>query len=118
MLLTGVLVAGAALLVPPVLLDPPTRLPDLPGLLALAALGLLGTGAAFVMYWLIGEVGPERTLLVTYLAPAFAVAYGALLLDEPLGVPAVAGLVLVVGVAWLVARQTSRPRVVASVALR
>jgi drug/metabolite transporter (DMT)-like permease len=69
-LLAGVLASSSLLLVPPVLLDPPTRLPTLEGVAAVAVLGLVGTGAAFVlMYWLIGQVGPERTVLVTYLAP-------------------------------------------------
>ncbi|CAA9353010.1 MAG: Permease of the drug/metabolite transporter (DMT) superfamily [uncultured Frankineae bacterium] len=107
-LLTGVLVASSLLLVPPVLLDPPTRLPSLQGALAIAVLGLVGTGLAFVvMYWLIAEVGPERTTLVTYLAPVFAVGYGTLLLDEPLSALGVGGLVLVVTGAWLAGR---RPR--------
>lgn len=107
-LLAGVLTCSTLLLVPPVLLDPPTRLPTLQGVAAMAVLGLVGTGAAFVlMYWLIGQVGPERTTLVTYLAPVFAVGYGAALLDEPLTVRAVAGLGLVVAGAWLAAR---RPR--------
>ena len=107
-LLTGVLTASSLLLVPPVLLDPPTRLPSLQGLAAIAVLGLVGTGLAFVlMYWLIGQVGPERTTLVTYLAPVFAVGYGTVLLDEPLSVLGVAGLVLVVTGAWLAGR---RPR--------
>jgi drug/metabolite transporter (DMT)-like permease len=107
-LLAGVLSCSALLLVPPVLLDPPSRLPTLEGVAAIAVLGLAGTGAAFVlMYWLIAEVGPERTTLVTYLAPVFAVGYGVLLLGEPLTSSAVGGLVLVVGGAYLAGR---RPR--------
>jgi drug/metabolite transporter (DMT)-like permease len=107
-LLAGVLASSSLLLVPPVLLDPPTRVPTLEGALAIAVLGLVGTGAAFVlMYWLIAEVGPERTTLVTYLAPVFAVAYGTVLLDEALTPSSVAGLALVVAGAWLAGR---RPR--------
>ena len=107
-LLTGVLTASSLLLLPPVLLDPPTRVPSLQGIAAVAVLGLVGTGLAFVlMYWLIGEVGPERTTLVTYLAPVFAVGYGTVLLDEPVTALGVGGLVLVVAGAWLAAR---RPR--------
>jgi drug/metabolite transporter (DMT)-like permease len=105
-LLTGVLTASSLLLVPPVLLDPPTQLPSLQGAAAMAVLGLVGTGLAFVlMYWLIAEIGPERTTLVTYLAPVFAVAYGTVLLDEPLSAVGVAGLVLVLSGAWLAARR-------------
>lgn len=105
-LLTGVLVASSLLLLPPVLLDPPTRVPSLQGVAAIAVLGLVGTGLAFViMYWLIAEVGPERTTLVTYLAPVFAVAYGAALLDEPLTGLGLAGLGLVVAGAVLAGRR-------------
>ena len=114
-LLTGVLTASSLWLVLPLLLDPPTRLPSGGAVAAIALLGLGGTGLAFVvMYWLIGEVGPERTTLVTYLAPVFAVAYGTVLLDERLTVPAVAGLLLVVTGAWLAAR---RPRVTPAAAV-
>jgi drug/metabolite transporter (DMT)-like permease len=105
-LLAGVLTCSTLLLIPPVLLDPPTRLPTLQGVAAMAVLGLVGTGAAFVlMYWLIAQVGPERTTLVTYLAPVFAVGYGALLLGEPLTARSVGGLALVVGGAWLAGRR-------------
>lgn len=112
-LLAAVLASSTLLLVPPVLLDPPTRLPNAQGLVAVLVLGLAGTGLAFVlMYWLIGEVGPERTVLVTYLAPVFAVGYGASLLGERVTPAGAAGLVLVVLGAWLAAR---RPRPAVSV---
>jgi drug/metabolite transporter (DMT)-like permease len=107
-LLTGVLTASTVWLLPPVLLDPPSSVPSGSAIAAIAVLGLGGTGLAFVlMYWLIGEVGPERTTLVTYLAPVFAVLYGTLLRDEPLTALALGGLLLVVGGAWLAGR---RPR--------
>lgn len=105
-LLAGVLTCSTVLLVPPVLLDPPARLPALEGVAAIAVLGVVSTGAAFVlMYWLIEQVGPERTTLVTYLAPVFAVGYGVLLLGEPLTANASEGLVLVVGGAYLAGRR-------------
>ena len=114
-LLAGVLASSSLLLVPPVLLDPPTRLPSLEGAAAIAVLGLAGTGAAFVlMYWLIAEVGPERTTLVTYLAPVFAVGYGTVLLDEALTATSVLGLALVVGGAWLAGRRGRTPVAVPS----
>ncbi len=113
-LLTGVLTASSLLLVLPVLLDPPTRVPSLQSAAAIAVLGLVGTGLAFVlMYWLIAQVGPERTTLVTYLAPVFAVGYGTVLLNEPLTALGVGGLLLVVAGAWLAGRR--RPLVGAPV---
>jgi drug/metabolite transporter (DMT)-like permease len=108
-LLAAGLAASSLWLLPPALLDPPTRLPDLAGALSIAALGLLGTGAAYlVLYWLFGQVGPERALLVTYLAPGFAVFYGAVLLDEQVTAVSLGGLVLVLAGAWLAGRS---PRV-------
>jgi drug/metabolite transporter (DMT)-like permease len=69
-----------------------------------AALGLLGTGVPFaIFYSLIGSVGPARTFIVTYIAPAFAVLYGAVLLGESISVATIAGLALIVGGSWLAA---------------
>ena len=65
---------------------------------------MIGTGAAFVIfYWLISTVGPARTFVVTYIAPAFAVVYGATLLDEPIDPETIAGLVLILSGCWLAA---------------
>lgn len=65
--------------------------------LALAVLGAIGTGIAFVIFFqLIAEVGPSRAALVTYVAPVFALGYGAAFLDEPITLAAVGGVVLVV----------------------
>ena len=78
-----VLVAGAGLLVPAAVIGFPDSAPALGPIAAVAVLGVLGTGIAFaIFYWLIAAVGPARTYIVTYLAPAFAVVYGVTLLDE------------------------------------
>ncbi|TYT25291.1 DMT family transporter [Luteimonas viscosa] len=50
-----------------------------------AALGVLCTGAAFVLYYrLIGRIGANRASTVTYLIPLFGVGWAWWLLDEPL----------------------------------
>ncbi|HEV2752366.1 MAG TPA: DMT family transporter, partial [Solirubrobacteraceae bacterium] len=73
--------------------------PGVPGagtVAAMVALGAGGTGVAFLIYYtLIAEVGPGRALIVTYLAPVFAVAYGVVLLGEPLTAGGMLGLVLI-----------------------
>jgi drug/metabolite transporter (DMT)-like permease len=100
----AVMLASAALLAPAAVATAPADAPGLGPLAAVAALGVLGTGVAFaIFYSLIGSVGPARTLIVTYIAPAFAVLYGALLLDERISLATVAGLVLIVGGSWLAA---------------
>lgn len=52
---------------------------------AVAALGVLCTGIAFVMYYrLIARIGAPRAATTTYLVPLFGVGWAWLLLDEPL----------------------------------
>ena len=53
--------------------------------LSAATLGVLCTGAAFVLYYrLVARIGPGRASTVTYLIPVFGVAWAWLLLGEPL----------------------------------
>jgi drug/metabolite transporter (DMT)-like permease len=100
----AVMVASAVLLAPVGLATAPSSMPGLGPVAAVTALGVLGTGVAFaIFYSLIGWVGPARTFIVTYIAPAFAVFYGAFFLDEPISVATVAGLALIVGGSWLAA---------------
>jgi drug/metabolite transporter (DMT)-like permease len=59
-------------------------------------LAVLGTAfAQLVMYRLINLFGARRMSLVTYLMPAFALVYGALILDEPITAAVLAGLALI-----------------------
>jgi drug/metabolite transporter (DMT)-like permease len=63
--------------------NPPTQLPPLDALAALAALGILGTGIAYLLYfWLIHNVGATATTVVTYLLPCTAILWGAIFLHE------------------------------------
>jgi drug/metabolite transporter (DMT)-like permease len=76
-------------------------------LLAVVALGSLGTGLAF--YWfttLIGRVGSTRGSVAIYLVPVVAIVLGASLNDESVHVAAILGTVLVIAGAYI----TSRPR--------
>src|SRR5690606_11059877 len=70
--------------------------------LSAAALGVLCTGFAFVMYYrLIASIGASRAAPVTYLIPLFGVGWAWLLLDEPLTWSmAVAGVVILGSVAF------------------
>lgn len=76
--------------------NPPTHIPSLKVILAIATLGALGTGVAYLLYfWLVYHVGPTRTSLVTYLLPCTALLWGGLLLSEPITWNAIVGLALV-----------------------
>jgi drug/metabolite transporter (DMT)-like permease len=87
----------------------PARMPSLDVVLALAALGVLCTCGALVLYFaLIVEAGPSRAAVVTYVNPAVAVALGVAVLGEPLTVAIVAGFVLIIAGSWLSTRPAPR----------
>ena len=64
---------------------------------ALLFMGVLGSGLAFVMaFYLIHEIGPTRTSMVTYLFPLGGVILGVTFLHEQLTWQVIAGAVLIV----------------------
>jgi len=75
--------------------------------LSLLALGVLGSGAAFVAYlWLVDNVGSVRSSLVTYIIPIVGLFLGWAVLDESIGVNTVLGCALIIaGVAAVVRGQ-------------
>ncbi|MEV5338825.1 EamA family transporter [Streptomyces sp. NPDC052676] len=69
---------------------------DATALLAVTALGVLGTGVTFYLnYRLIADEGPTSAATVGYLLPVVSVALGALVLGEEVGARVVAGMVVV-----------------------
>jgi drug/metabolite transporter (DMT)-like permease len=75
-------------------------------LLAVVALGVLGTGVAFVWFsTLIARVGPSRAAVSIYVVPVVAVGLGALFNDERVHLAALLGTALVLAGAYM----TSRP---------
>ncbi len=65
--------------------------------IALLFLGVLGSGFAFVLsYYLLHEIGPTRTSMVTYLFPLGGVILGVVFLNEQLSWQLVVGAVLIV----------------------
>lgn len=87
---------AAAMTLPVAALTMTGETPGLRSLLAIAGLGVVGTALAFVIFYsLIAEIGAGRASLVSYLAPGVALFYGAVFLDEAVGLAAVAGLVLI-----------------------
>ena len=74
---------------------------------SLVALGLGGTGIAYIAYlWLIEHTGSVRASLVTYIVPVIALFLGWIVLDESLGLNVIAGAALIVfGVATVMRGQ-------------
>lgn len=72
-------------LAPVALLFLPAQMPSMKSWLAVAALAVLSTGLAYLLYYrLIERVGPARAVAVTFLIPAFGILWGSLFLDEQL----------------------------------
>ena len=75
-------------------------------LLATLAVGALGTGIAFYMMGgLVGSVGATRSAFLTYVIPVVALVLGVLFRDEIVAPLAIAGVVLVIGGAFLASRR-------------
>ncbi|GAB2731290.1 DMT family transporter [Streptomyces bullii] len=93
--------------VTPLFTTMPTEVAVLP-LLAIAALGALGTGlAVLVQYGLVAEVGPTTAQMVTYFIPVIATAAGVAILGESLTWSTPVGAVIVLAGAALT---QARPR--------
>jgi drug/metabolite transporter (DMT)-like permease len=74
----------------------PNELPSWKVFGSLFALGAVGLGVAYLLYFtLIAGSGASYAALVTYLVPALALGYGAIFLDEPVTASALGGLALI-----------------------
>ncbi len=79
-----------------------------PSLTASVAVGVLGTGLAFVLMGnLVGRVGPTRATFITYVIPVVALILGVIFRDEVVSPIAVVGIVLVIFGAGLASRRES-----------
>ena len=87
--------------------------------LAIGALGVIGTGVAYLLnYRIIADVGATRASVVTYLIPVVAVTVGVVVLGEQFEWRVVWGGVLIVGgIALLRERRTLRVPVPSSAAV-
>lgn len=95
-LATGSMLVGGVMLLPLAIAEPPTEMPTTGAIASLLALSLIGTALAqLILFRVIRLYGARRLSLVTYLMPGFALAYGALILDESITVAALAGLTLI-----------------------
>jgi drug/metabolite transporter (DMT)-like permease len=102
------LAMAAMLYLPFSLLTWPSAMPSPGALASIAILGLVCTALAFVLFAeLVGEVGPVRVTVITYLNPAVAATLGALVLAEPFTLPMAVGFVLVIAGSVLVSRRST-----------
>jgi drug/metabolite transporter (DMT)-like permease len=73
---------------------------------AIVALGVVCTALAFILFFrLIGEIGPVRATIITYVNPAVAVGLGVVFLREHFTAGTGVGFVLVLGGSFLATRR-------------
>lgn len=88
--------AAAVVLLLPAWWHLPAAMPSGLAWSSAAALALICTGVAYVLYFrLIANVGAARATTVTFLIPLFAVLWGAMLLNEPVSSAMVVACVLI-----------------------
>ncbi len=96
---TGQVSASTVLLLPAVLLiDQPWQLPApaVRSWAAIAGLGVISTGAAYLLYFrVLATAGATNILLVNFLVPITAIVLGILVLDEVLLTQHIAGMLLI-----------------------
>ena len=92
------MLVGAVVLLPLAIVQAPDERPGWKAAGSVLALAIAGTSLGLLIYYRMLQLyGSARASLVTYLAPLAALAYGIGLLDEPLTLAAVLGLLLILG---------------------
>ena len=109
----GALWVATLMMLPLMVMFPLRETPGMAAWSSVAALGILCTAIAYVVYFrLIEQIGAAPTLTVTYLIPLFGVLWGVMFLDERIGVHHVAGAAMILAGIALVAksRRAAAPR--------
>jgi drug/metabolite transporter (DMT)-like permease len=100
---TGQLTAASLLMMPLAAVSVPDERPSTIVVLSVLGLALPSTALAYMLYFrLISNVGPTSTSTVTLLVPLFGLVFGVLLLDEPVGLGTLAGLILILSSVTLI----------------
>lgn len=107
--------ATAAVWLAAPVLESPLEMPRLPlTWAALLWLGILGSGLALLLwYYLLHEIGPTRSGMVTYIFPPGGVLLGVIFLDEPLPWQLAVGSILIIA-SLAIANWQPRKRVMSS----
>jgi drug/metabolite transporter (DMT)-like permease len=97
-LITVSMATGALVLLPLALVQLPEQRPGWKAIGSVLVLAIAGTSIGLLIYYRMLELyGSARAILVTYLAPVAALAFGVGLLDEQLTAAKLIGLALILG---------------------
>jgi drug/metabolite transporter (DMT)-like permease len=114
-LATGSQLAASALLAVPAVLWWPAATPTSGAWVAAIALGVLCTGAAYILFFrLIANAGPSNAIAVTFLIPVFGLLWGWVFLAERIDAVMVVGCAIIVVGTALATGLLSWPRRVAA----
>jgi drug/metabolite transporter (DMT)-like permease len=90
----------------PAAVNLPREVPPASSIFALVTLGIINTGLAYwLFYLLIDQAGAATASVITYVMPVVALVLGVALLGEQLTIGAIAGLPLIGLGAWLATRR-------------
>jgi drug/metabolite transporter (DMT)-like permease len=110
-LATGMVTAGALVALPVAALSGPPGTPAADGAISLLAVGVLSTAVAWpIFFGVLRRTTPTAASTVTFIVPAFAIAWGSIVLAEPVGVGLVVGFGLILVSLLLVLGITPRVR--------
>ena len=92
----GQQIGASLLLLPLALIYWPDHMPSTPAVLSIAGLAILCTAMAYLVFFkLINNVGPVKTVSVTYLVPIFGVIWGVAFLHETVSLTTFIGLAVI-----------------------
>ena len=101
----GTQLAATLALIPLLPLAPPPGPITISALAATVAMGVFCSGFGYVLYFkLLANIGPVRTLLVTFLIPVFGVIFGVIFLGESITWRTIAGGAIVLLAVWIETR--------------
>ena len=111
------LAIAALIYVVPGIAQWPSTTPSPQAIAAVVVLGVVCTALAFLLFFaLIGEVGPNRATVITYVNPAVAVLLGVWILREPFTATIALGFVLIALGSFVGTRRAGRAGVAAPAA--
>ena len=101
----GSQLASAVMIAPLLPIFPPHSTPTASVIGAVLGLALLSSGLGYLLYFrLLANIGPVKTLTVTFLTPLFGILWGAAFLHEQVTLPMVGGAALIMLAIWMVSR--------------